>query len=843
MDIVSYFHRMHNPFRNMPARTIRILYTVGTVLALTICTIRLLDIMVFKVTSNDECAWIPIKGQDGLLIKDVVPGGVTDVAGIKSGDTLLMINGAKVRGVGAQAYIDSVKLGDYATYLLSRNGRQFEARVKILKVFDVLALSLYLVGFGFLIVGYVVVLTKPQGYIQRLFGRYGIYAMLLFGLFRFTPLGYPRWEIILMVCAIVIGRILAPPMFVKFFLNFPVRRKILERKWLIPAIYIFNILITMLLFVNNNRNFLPNSVVLIFGSAPISFFIAGLIIFATSYYYHVPTQRRSQLKPILVSVAIGVATLTYILLLIIINPFAMFLTPVLVLPASLLAVVPIGFGYAIFRYRLMDIDLVVKRSLIYGTVTASLALIYLVTVVGIGNMFSYFFGTEDNKAFSVVAFVIIAFVFDPIKRKAQDSIDRTFYRERRNYQKALLEFSQELPRQMNLDQILTSMVNRISNTMHVEQVAVVLCDPTEGCYSKSKNISEACCTFDETSHSLLQLLKTTKTAQSFALIEEEPEHFSLNDIDKKKIIDAGIILSVPMFLQDRMIGVINVGPKMSDKVYSQEDVDLLMTVGSQAAIAIENARLHVSEIEKQKIEEELKLASKIQQGLLPKSNPVMPGLDITGTNIPAKTVGGDYFDFIQLDPKRMLVIVADVSGKGISAALYMSKVQGMVQLAAQMYSSPKDILIHVNRMLYDGMERKYFITMIIALFDLQRSEVTICRAGHNKALIGSNGNLAFLNGSGIGLGLERGPIFDSELEEVRRPLIANEIYFFYTDGLTEAMDTNNNQLGEDTVRTLVQHNTQMSSVKLQQSVIEAMKTFQGTAEQHDDVTLVVVKTY
>ena len=776
------------------------------------------------------------------IIRNVVPGGVSDVAGIRDGDTLLMINGTKVTGAGAQAYIDSVKLGDYATYLLSRNGHQFEARVKILKVFDVLALSLYLIGFGFLVVGYVVVLTKPQGYIQRLFGRYGIYAMLLFGLFRFSPLGYPRWELVVMISGILIGRILAPPMFIKFFLNFPVRRKILDRKWLMPGLYILNILFTVLIVLDNG-NFLPSPLRLVVGSIPITFFVIGLVIFGASYYHHVPLQRRSQLKPILISVAIGVATLTYIILLIIINPFAMFLTPVLVLPASLLALVPIGFGYAIFRYRLMDIDLVVKRSLIYGTVTASLAVIYLVTVVGIGNMFSYFFGTENNKAFSVVAFVIIAFVFDPIKRKAQDSIDRTFYRDRRNYQKALLEFSQELPRQMNLDQILTSMVNRISNTMHVDHVAVVLCDPTEGCYSKSRNISEECCTFDDASESLLQLLRRTKSAQSFGLLEEEPEHFRINETDRKKIIDAGIILSVPMFLQDRMIGVINVGPKKSDKVYSQEDVDLLMTVGSQAAIAIENARLHVSEIEKQKIEEELKLASKIQQGLLPKANPVMPGLDITGTTIPAKTVGGDYFDFIRLDPKRVLVVVADVSGKGISAALYMSKVQGMVQLAAQMYSSPKDILIHVNRMLYEGMERKYFITMIIALFDVERSEVTICRAGHNKALIGSNGNLAFLNGSGIGLGLERGPIFDSELEEVRRPLIGNEIYFFYTDGLTEAMDTERNQLGEDAVRSLVQHHTQMSSAQLQQSVLDAMQKFQGTAEQHDDVTLVIVKSH
>jgi len=378
--------------------------------------------------------------------------------------------------------------------------------------------------------------------------------------------------------------------------------------------------------------------------------------------------------------------------------------------------------------------------------------------------------------------------------------------------------------------------------MHVEKVAVVLCDPAEGCTSKSYNIASECCTFEEHTEGLLELLRATKTPQSFALIEEEPEHALLDAQDRKKIVDGGVILSVPMFLQDRMIGMINVGPKMSGKMYSQEDIDLLSTVAGQAAIAIENARLHVSEIEKHQIEEELKLAWKIQQGLLPKSSPAVAGLDIAGVTVPAKTVGGDYFDYITLSPTRVLVVIADVSGKGISAALYMSKVQGMVQLASQMYSSPKDILTHVNRKLYDTMERKYFITMIVALFDTERREVLVCRAGHNKALIGTNGDLSFLSGSGIGLGLERGPIFESELEEIRQPLSSKGLYFFYTDGLTEAMDNEREQFGEEAVLQLARRHSGRTSSDLQKSLLDAVRAFQGTAEQHDDVTMVIVKT-
>jgi hypothetical protein len=128
------------------------------------------------------------------------------------------------------------------------------------------------------------------------------------------------------------------------------------------------------------------------------------------------------------------------------------------------------------------------------------------------------------------------------------------------------------------------------------------------------------------------------------LLAEEQDSVHINESDKQKIIESGVVLAVPMFLQDRLVGTINVGPKLSGKIYSQEDIDLLSTVASQAAIAIENARLHISEIEKHKIEEELNLARRIQEGLLPKSSPAINGLDISGVSMPALTVGGDYFD-------------------------------------------------------------------------------------------------------------------------------------------------------------------------------------------------------
>jgi len=843
---------MKNPFKTMSARTIRIVYTMGALFVLVISLDRFLEVMFFRVTTNDQCAWLTLPtNPEGLLIQGVVKGGVTDRAGIVNGDTLLKINGYALRAsperkqsitAMAQAIIDSIKAGDYATYTVKRGNALIEAKVEMGKIFDIRFLSLFFLGLGFFLVGYIVVMTKPQGQIQRMFGRFGIFALLLFAIFQ-PQLGAgrdPQWKVILLLACFVVARIFASPLFVTFFLHFPVRKKLLDRKWVVPAIYAFNLVIILLifLFLRSAPTWLQ---VLLFFS-PFFFFIAGLVVFIHSYFTGVDARRRSQLRPVLISVAVGILAFLYGIIGTAIDPFAVFLKPILILPIALTVFVPLAFGYAIFRYRLMDIDLIIKRSLIYGAVTATLAAIYMLTVFGVGSLLSVVMGQPDSKVLNIAAFIVIAFAFDPLKRHVQEDIDKLFYRERRNYQRALLEFSQELPRQMNLEQILSSMVQRISTTMHVEKIAVVLCDGSEGCSCVSRGIPEGYCRFIEGNEGLMGLLRSTKAAHSFALLSEEPDAFHLDAADKEQLLRSGVVLAVPMFLQERLIGTINVGSKLSGKIYSQEDIDLLSTVAGQAAIAIENARLHRSEIEKHKIEEELNMARRIQEGLLPKFSPEIAGLDIDGVSLPALTVGGDYFDYILLGPQKVLVVVADVSGKGMSASLYMSKVQGMVQLAAQMYESPKEILVNVNRRLYDGMERKSFITMIVALFDTERKEVRICRAGHHKAIMRTNGDLQYLDSKGIGLGLERGPIFESELEEIRRPLQPGSLFVFYSDGLTEAMNGDQAEFGEANVFRIVRAGRELPARELQQSIIRETQQFQGDAEQHDDMTVVVVRS-
>ncbi|MBN1449128.1 MAG: SpoIIE family protein phosphatase [Bacteroidetes bacterium] len=780
-----------------------------------------------------------------LVITDIVEGGVTDQAGIEEGDILLRIDGISVNhSYGAQYLLNIHPAGSKAAFLVERDGRLLTLHVQVLKIFNYIYLAQFILGLGFLLVGYFVVMARPQGSIQRKFARFGIFAMLFFGLSSVvaSDIYDPLWKVYGFLAVFLIARVLAPPVFISFFLHFPVRRPVVQQRWLMPVLYGIVLIAAFGQAVYVFRWFgfvMEWEVSLIFYYVPLLYFLVGLSIFLHSYYTRVEPEQRNALRPILQSIIIGVAAFIYTAVINTMYPFVIFLQPYLLLPSLLIVGIPPAFGYSIIKHRLMDVTVIVKRSIIYGVVTAIIAAIYLAVVFGLGRMLGVILGETDNQLWTLIAFVIIALLFDPLKQRVQRIVDRFFYRERYNYQKALLEFSSELPRQINLEQILNSVVNRISSTMHVDKVSVSLCGENNGCYVVSKNIPEELCVFSDSPGGVYELLERTRQPQSFALIEEDTR--ITDPADRQKIIDSDIYLMVPMFLQDKLLGAVNVGPKLSGSVYSQEDIDLLSTVAGHAAIALENARLHRSEINDQKIQEQLKIAQRIQQGLLPKDNPSNDRLDIDGVSIPAMTVGGDYYDYIELPGNRLLVAVGDVSGKGMSAALYMAKVQGMIRFAAQIYGSPREILSSVNRLIYEGMERNSFITMILALFDLDAGTVTMCRAGHTQPLVALNGDMRFLGSDGMGLGLEPGDIFDRSLEENVHALKPDGLILLYSDGLTEAMDVDMKEFGEERVIDLVRKWSHCSSTELKNHLIEAIVEHRDGAEQNDDITLVVIR--
>ena len=294
-------------------------------------------------------------------------------------------------------------------------------------------------------------------------------------------------------------------------------------------------------------------------------------------------------------------------------------------------------------------------------------------------------------------------------------------------------------------------------------------------------------------------------------------------------------------VETKVVGLLLFGLKHSGSHFAGKDLELLWAAANQAAISIENARLYKSEVEKQKIERDLDLARKIQQGLLPQCIPNMNGLDICGEMIPAMQVGGDYYDLIQITESKLFVVVGDVSGKGLSASLYMTKLQTMIKLSCLDNKSPKEILVDINKRIYEELDKNWFVTITLALFDMEKGTVKFCRAGHMPVLQATNGTVQSYRTQGLGVGIERGIVFDKSLLEEEVKLSPGQTYAFFTDGVTEAMNDKNELFGDENLNAILKNKSKARSSDIVNEIWSSVKSFRGEAEVNDDMTMVVVK--
>lgn len=253
---------------------------------------------------------------------------------------------------------------------------------------------------------------------------------------------------------------------------------------------------------------------------------------------------------------------------------------------------------------------------------------------------------------------------------------------------------------------------------------------------------------------------------------------------------------------------------------------------------------HIRRIkERVRLQKELEIARRVQLGLLPKVQPTISGFDISGACVPALEVGGDYFDYVYLHDGNLGIAVGDVSGKGVPAAIYMTLTKGILQSHAEEEHSPKEVLSKVNHLMYRTIERSWYVSMFYAVLDIRKKVLRFARAGHNPAIVFSSGESEsrLLKPAGIGLGLEVGPIFVKTLVEGELKLSSGDTLVFYTDGFTEAMNSQLEEFGEERFLDLLHHNSNGSAADLVQHAFDEVRKFAGDHPQHDDMTIVVLK--
>ena len=253
--------------------------------------------------------------------------------------------------------------------------------------------------------------------------------------------------------------------------------------------------------------------------------------------------------------------------------------------------------------------------------------------------------------------------------------------------------------------------------------------------------------------------------------------------------------------------------------------------------------------EKKRLEGELRIAREIQMSLLPTGPVTMPGLAVTALSVPAREVGGDYYDFVELGARRLAILVADVSGKGTSAAFYMAELMGLILSLSRIYQSPKQLLIEVNRIISANIDPRSFITMTYAVLDLEAGAFTYARAGHTPVIYVPAGRLGqreaqVLTPDGLVLGLQLEGIekkFADLLEECSLPVAGGDLLVLFTDGITEAMNERGDLFGESRLSRLIEEHGHLPSEELRERIVQDVEAFVGPADQHDDMTMVVLK--
>jgi sigma-B regulation protein RsbU (phosphoserine phosphatase) len=252
--------------------------------------------------------------------------------------------------------------------------------------------------------------------------------------------------------------------------------------------------------------------------------------------------------------------------------------------------------------------------------------------------------------------------------------------------------------------------------------------------------------------------------------------------------------------------------------------------------------------EKKRLEEELRIAHEIQMSLLPQGPLRMAGLSVTALCVPARQVGGDYYDFLPLGEDRVGVLIADVSGKGTSAALYMAELKGLVLSLSRIHESPRELLVTANGIIAEHLDARSFITMTYAVVDLRARTMTFARAGHTPLIYlpaqgdGVRGvQVLAPDGLVLGLKIDEGQLFARLLREETLPLHAGDLYLFFTDGITEAMNAGDDCFGEHRLGRLLEEHGHLPAEELRERVLREIEVFVGDAPQHDDMTMILLK--
>src|SRR6266404_3838246 len=320
---------------------------------------------------------------------------------------------------------------------------------------------------------------------------------------------------------------------------------------------------------------------------------------------------------------------------------------------------------------------------------------------------------------------------------------------------------------------------------------------------------------------------------------DAPELVKLRDSS----FGASSLMVAPLLYAKQNMGVLALANSRMGAPFSQNDFVVFKSITEQSAFALYNAIIYSEANEKKRLDHDLEIARDIQRILLPAEAPKVNGFEISGMNVPARQVSGDYFDYIKVDDERLGVAIADVSGKGVPASLIMAICRSVLRSQATGNPSPADVLQKVNRQLYPDIKEDMFISMAYLILDHAHNGVILSRAGHDAPLLykSSAQNVTPLRPPGMVLGIDSGSVFDRLTNDVAVPLERDDCLVLYTDGVTEAIDTEGDEFGVERMIQSVRASAMNGAPAIVTRLIDDLRNFVGSQPQNDDITLIAIR--
>ncbi|MEW6366785.1 MAG: SpoIIE family protein phosphatase [Acidobacteriota bacterium] len=565
------------------------------------------------------------------------------------------------------------------------------------------------------------------------------------------------------------------------------------------------------------------------------------------------------------------------------------------LGAALLCVLlfPLSFIYAVAKHRVFGIRLILRRGLQYalvsrGFLVVEAALIFSVLFFGAAPLLSALLPGARASTIAIVTGAVTSAAVIGLRRANMPvlhAIDRRFFREAYNAQHVLTDLSQAVRRlAARPDDLLATVTDALCNSLHPDHAAIFLRKGdtsfrpvmgSDGRYDPLPPGTFVCArhqvrtghaendvieSFEQHPMSLPQNALVVREVERLAAEEPRALEVWLDDpkswarpladaqpADQAEYQERRLLeilntrLLVPLSTGTRLMGFISLGEKLSEEPYSREDKELLLAVAGQAAVALDYTQLIVQVAEQEKLQRELQIAGDVQSQLFPQAIPSLSTIDCAGACKPARGIGGDYFDFVEVGPRQLGIAVGDISGKGVSAALLMSNLQALLRSHAPALGREVERLMGtINRYLHASSQIERYATFFYGLYDDDSRCLTYVNAGHNPPMLvraaSPDRRLERLEMGGTILGV----FPDASYESATIELQPEDMLLVYTDGLPDAKNERDEEFGDERVARLVAAELGKPASDVLQSILAAVNEFVGSAPQADDLTLVVV---